>query len=79
MARSAASLGNWHTLYTRMNRWSKSGVLDPMFEQLQRSQRVRIRIEAVPLDRHAAWIAALFKMSIKRSYFNCCGRVTENL
>ncbi len=20
--------GNWHTIYTRMNRWSKSGVLD---------------------------------------------------
>ena len=42
--------GNWHTLYTRMNRWSKSGVLDRVFEQLQRSQLVRIRIEAVSLD-----------------------------
>jgi transposase len=42
--------GNWHTLYTRMNRWSKSGVLDRVFEQLQRSQFVRIRIEAVSLD-----------------------------
>jgi len=20
--------GNWHTIYTRMNRWSKAGVLD---------------------------------------------------
>ena len=30
--------GNWHTIYTRMNRWSKSGVLDRVFEQLQRSQ-----------------------------------------
>ena len=42
--------GNWHTLYTRMNRWSKSGVLDRVFEQLQRTQLVRIRIEAVSLD-----------------------------
>src|SRR6476660_4113292 len=42
--------GNWHTIYTRMNRWSKSGVLDRVFEQLQRSQVVRIRIEAVSLD-----------------------------
>ena len=42
--------GNWHTLYTRMNRWSKRGVLDRVFEQLQRSQLVRIRIEAVSLD-----------------------------
>ena len=23
--------GNWHTLYTRMNRWSKAGVLDRVF------------------------------------------------
>ena len=42
--------GNWHTIYTRMNRWSKSGVLDQIFEQLQRQQIVRIRIEAVSLD-----------------------------
>src|SRR5579859_3995168 len=42
--------GNWHTIYTRMNRWSKSGVLDRVFEQLQREQIVRIKIEAVALD-----------------------------
>ena len=33
-----------------MNRWSKSGVLDTVFAQLQREQLVRIRIEAVSLD-----------------------------
>lgn len=42
--------GNWHTIYTRMSRWSKSGVLDRVFEMLQRQQIVRIRIEAVSLD-----------------------------
>jgi transposase len=42
--------GNWHTIYTRMNRWSKSGVLDRVFEKLQREQLVRIRIEALALD-----------------------------
>ena len=42
--------GNWHTVYTRMNRWSKAGVLDRVFEQLQRAQVVRIKIEAVSLD-----------------------------
>jgi transposase len=41
---------NWHTIYTRMNRWSKSGVLDRLFEKLQREQVVRIKIEAVSLD-----------------------------
>ena len=42
--------GPWHTIYTRMNRWSKSGVLDTVFAQLQREQLVRIRLEAVSLD-----------------------------
>src|SRR3989337_4104522 len=42
--------GNWHTIYTRMNRWSKNGVLDSVFERLQREQIVRIKIEAVKLD-----------------------------
>ena len=42
--------GNWHTIYTRRNRWSKNGVLDHVFEQLQREQIVRLKIEAVKLD-----------------------------
>ena len=42
--------GNWHTVYTRMNRWSKNGVLDRVFEYLQREQIVRIKLEAVSMD-----------------------------
>ena len=42
--------GNWHTIYTRMNRWSKSGAMDRVFERLQLEQIVRIRIEALSLD-----------------------------
>jgi len=42
--------GPWHTIYTRMNRWSKNGVLDQIFEMLQRQQIVRIKIEAVKMD-----------------------------
>src|SRR5258708_3138358 len=42
--------GNWHTIYTRMNRWSKNGALDRTFEQLQREQIVRIKITTVKLD-----------------------------
>ena len=42
--------GNWHTIYTRMNRWSKNGVLDEVFEHLQREQIVRIKLEAVSMD-----------------------------
>ena len=42
--------GNWHTIYTRMNRWSKSGVLDRVFEQLQRERIVRVQLEVVSKD-----------------------------
>jgi transposase len=42
--------GNWHTIYTRMNRWAKSGVLQKVFEQLQQQQIIRIKIEAVSMD-----------------------------
>ena len=42
--------GRWHTVYTRMNRWSKGGVLERVFERLQRAQIVRIKLEAVSLD-----------------------------
>lgn len=42
--------GNWHTIYTRMNRWAKAGVLDRLFEELQKQQLIRIKIEAVSLD-----------------------------
>ena len=42
--------GNWHTIYTRMNRWSKNGVLDRVFEHLQREQIMRIKLEAVSID-----------------------------
>ena len=42
--------GNWHTIYVRMNRWAKNGVLDRVFERLQSEQIVRIQIEAFALD-----------------------------
>ena len=42
--------GRWHTIYTRMNRWSKAGVLYRVFEHWQREQLVRIQAEAVSLD-----------------------------
>ena len=37
--------GNWHTVYTRMNRWSRSGVLDRVFAQLQHEGILRVSIE----------------------------------
>ncbi len=42
--------GNWHSVYVRMNRWAKNGVLVRVFEKLQLEQLVRIKIEAFWLD-----------------------------
>ena len=42
--------GNWHTVYTRINRWAKSGVLDRILEKLQQRQIVKIKLEVLSLD-----------------------------
>lgn len=42
--------GNWHTIYTRVNRWAKKGVLARVFAALQSRRLVEIKVEAVSLD-----------------------------
>ena len=64
--------GNWHTIYVRMNRWAKNGVLDRVFEKLQLEQIVRIKIEAFALDStsvkvHPDGTGALKKTDRRRS------------
>ena len=66
------SYGNWHTIYTRMNRWSKAGVLDRVFARLQQEQIIAIKFEAVSLDSttvkvHPDGTGALKKMGRKPS------------
>lgn len=42
--------GNWHTIYTRMNRWSKSGVLDRVFAELQKERIISVNMRVLSLD-----------------------------
>jgi len=42
--------GNWHTIYTRMNRWSKNGVLQKVFLHLQETGIIMINVNIVFLD-----------------------------
>ena len=42
--------GKWNSIYTKANRWSKSGVLDRVFAALQREQIIRVRIERFSMD-----------------------------
>ena len=39
--------GNWHTIYVRMNRWSKNGVLSRVFAALQTEGIVQINVEVL--------------------------------
>jgi transposase len=65
--------GNWHTVYTRMNRWSKSGVLDRIFEQLQQSRIVQIKIEAVSLDSTSIKVHPDGTGALKKTVHNLSG------
>ena len=42
--------GKWHTVYTRLNRWSKNGVLQRVFEGLQQEGIIQIKMESVCMD-----------------------------
>ena len=39
--------GNWHTIYVRMNRWSKNGVLSRVFAALQTEGIIQINVEVL--------------------------------
>ena len=42
--------GHWHTIYTRMNRWAKRGVLERLFIEMPQRQMVRIKLEDLSMD-----------------------------
>jgi transposase len=67
-----SEFGSWHTVYTRFKRWARAGVLDRIFEALQKEQILRIRIEFVCLDStivkvHPDGTGALKKRALKPS------------
>lgn len=55
--------GNWHTIYVRMNRWSKNGVLKNLFETMQKKNIIRIKMEATPETQPAPRRAAPVEMA----------------
>ena len=42
--------GNWHTIYVRINRWAKSGLLQKIFLYLQKIGVISIKTKIVALD-----------------------------
>ena len=42
--------GNWHTVYVRLNRWAKRGVLERVLGELQRDHVGSLTLETLSLD-----------------------------
>ena len=64
--------GSWHTIYVRMNRWSKNGVLDKIFTALQEEGIIDLNVEVLCLDSttvkvHPDACGALKKLENKQS------------
>ena len=70
--------GNWHTIYTRMNRLAKWGVLDRVFEQMQRLRIGRIKIEAVSLDSTSIKVHPDATGALKKTAPNPSGNLAED-
>ena len=63
--------GNWHTVYVRLNRWAKRGVLQRVFAELQRDQVESLDLDVLSLDStiiklHADGSGALRKRGARR-------------
>jgi transposase len=62
--------GNWHSIYTRANRWAKQGVLDRVFTALQENDVINIQVEHVSLDSTAVKVHPDGTGALKKTVLN---------
>ena len=62
--------GNWHTIYTRANRWAKQGVLDHVFVALQGNDIINIQVDHVSLDSTAVKVHPDGTGALKKTVHN---------
>lgn len=62
--------GNWHSVYTRVNRWAKNGVLERIFSALQQSDLIDLKIEHVSLDSTIVKVHPDGTGALKKTVFN---------
>jgi len=62
--------GNWHTIYTRMNRWAKKGVLDRIFTLLQEKRIIKLKLEVIYLDSTSIKVHPHGTGALKKTVFN---------
>ena len=49
--------GHWHTIYMRLSRWAKAGVLQPVVSERQRDQLAAQELDALLLDSRIMLVA----------------------
>ena len=62
--------GNWHTIYTRANRWAKQGVLEHVFAALQENDTINIQVDHVSLDSTAVKVHPDGTGALKKTVHN---------
>ena len=62
--------GNWHTIYTRANRWAKNGVLDRVFAAMQDNDLINIQVEHVSIDSTAVKVHPDGTGALKKTVHN---------
>ena len=66
--------GDWHTIYTRLNRWCKNGTLAKVFAALQEENIIDIRTDIVCIDSTTIKVHPDGTGSLKKSGEQSIGR-----
>ena len=71
------TFGPWHTIYVRINRWAKNGVLERIFLALQEEQITGKRITVVSLDSTSVKVHPDAAGALKKTAHRPSGRAAE--
>jgi transposase len=69
--------GNWHSIYTRMNRWSKNGVLDRILGRLQENKIFHVSNGSFSLDSTVIKVHPDGTGALKKTALNRLGNPVE--
>jgi len=71
--------GNWHTIYTRMNRWAKSGVLQKIFYELQKKGIIKVEVNVMCIDSTSVKVHPDGTGALKKVENRASGEAEEDL